>query len=107
MTFWRTQFDKALMTFMVVGMCALAYVAASNEKLSGFALQAAAGCLGCLLTLVTARRGEPVAFPGVDPSSTITKASSVIETTTKSETPKGTIVNGEPLRDDPPQNAGK
>lgn len=90
----RGQFDKALMTFMVVGMCALAFFASSNEKLSGFALQAAAGCLGCLLTLVTARRGvDPAQFP--DPSSTVTKASSTVETVTKAGAPEVLPQTGE------------
>lgn len=79
-----------LMTAMVVAFCAFAYLSGNNEKLNSFAtfaLQSAAGCLGCLLTLVTGRRGvDPTVFP--DPSSTITKASSTVETVTKAGAPE-------------------
>jgi hypothetical protein len=67
MTFLQTQFDKLLMAALVLAMCGLALL--TNEKLTAFALQAAGGCMGCLLTLVTAR-GRPPA----DPTSLVTSA---------------------------------
>ena len=57
MAWAQSQFDKCLMAFFVLALCAFSLV--QNEKVSAFALQGAAGCLGCLLTLVTARRTTP------------------------------------------------
>lgn len=57
MTFWKSQFDKVLMALLFSGLCALAFFATGNDKLATFALQSGAGCLGCLLTLVTSRKG--------------------------------------------------
>jgi hypothetical protein len=54
MTFLQSQFDKILMTFLVLVMCSFAY--SKNEKLVTFALQAASGCMGSLITLVVTKR---------------------------------------------------
>jgi hypothetical protein len=65
MTWLQTQFDKLLMAAFVLLLCGLSL--AGNEKLTAFALQGAAGCMGCLLTLVTARRNagpDPTPIPG-------------------------------------------
>lgn len=105
MSFWKTQFDKMLMTAMVVAFCAFAYLSGNNEKLNSFAtfaLQSAAGCLGCLLTLVTGRRtNDPSPFPSDTPTSSTVTASSKVETITKTEIPKTVILNGDPLEGPP------
>jgi len=75
----QAQFDKVLMSFFVLVLTGIALV--SNDKVSAFALQGAAGCLGCLLTLVTARRTGP----DPPPTSSITKV--VSETVTPAPTP--------------------
>lgn len=69
MTWGQSQFDKLLMAFFVIALCAFSVI--PNEKVSAFALQGAAGCLGCLLTLVTARRTA-----GPEPTSSVTKVTS-------------------------------
>lgn len=69
MTWIQSQFDKLLMAFFVLALCGFSL--ATNEKVSAFALQGAAGCLGCLLTLVTARRTI-----GPEPTSSVTKVTS-------------------------------
>lgn len=79
----KGSYDKNLMVIMIVAMCALALLAPSNDKLAAFALQAASGCLGCLLTLVTAHRNDPATPP--DPTSVVTEASSVVKTVTKTD----------------------
>ncbi len=56
MTFWRSQTDKFLMTALFLAMCLLASWPHVTDRVATFALQAAAGLLGCLLTLVTGRR---------------------------------------------------
>jgi uncharacterized membrane protein YjjP (DUF1212 family) len=87
-TFWRSQFDKLIVTFLFILMCGLAKWSANDDKLSTFALQSAAGLIGCLLTLVTSRKGNTETF--LDPTSqhqtTITETSAArsvapIETT--------------------------
>jgi hypothetical protein len=84
MTWGQSQFDKLLMAFFVLALTGLA--TASNDKVAAFALQGAAGCLGCLLTLVTARRTT-----GPEPTSSVTTTTSETVTPapqTKAETPK-------------------
>lgn len=84
-TFLKSQWDKALVSCLFLAMCALAYFSSGNDKLSTFALQSATGFLGCLLTLVTARRGvDLVPFPP-DPTSSTTTASSTVQTVTKTD----------------------
>ena len=81
--FWRSQFDKALVATLFLAMCGLAYVAQSNKELVTFALQAASGLVGCLLTLVTARRpASPDTL--TDPTSTkIETTTSTVQTATQ------------------------
>lgn len=77
MNWLQSQFDKLLMAFFVLALCGLSLL--SNEKLAAFALQGAAGCMGCLLTLVTARHPA-----GPDPTSSNTKTTSTTESETVS-----------------------
>jgi hypothetical protein len=84
-TFWRSQFDKALMAALFLAMCGLAAFFKADDKVSTFALQSAAGLLGCLLTLVTGRR--PTAPDTLmDPTSTTTKTSTTVESVAQKPT---------------------
>jgi hypothetical protein len=58
-TWLQSQFDKLLMAGIFLLLCGLASFLPGNDKLVTFVLQAASGCLGCLLTLVTQRRNVP------------------------------------------------
>jgi hypothetical protein len=58
-TWLQSQFDKLLMAGLFVCLCGLASLLPGNDRLDAFFLQSAAGCLGCLLTLVTQRRNVP------------------------------------------------
>lgn len=85
MTFLKTQFDKIMCAMLFLAMCALAFFAAGNEKFSAFALQGAASLLGCLLTLVTARRGaNNELFP---PDATTSTTTANVTTVSKTEVP--------------------
>jgi len=53
-TWLQSQFDKLLMTFLIIAFSVFALLV--GGKLEAFSLQAAGGCLGSLVTLVTARR---------------------------------------------------
>jgi hypothetical protein len=87
-TFWRSQFDKLLMTGLVVLFCGLSLFGYWNEKMQSFALQAASGCLGCIFTLVTARRpSTPDAFLEPTSSSSSTTTTSKTETVAPQEPP--------------------
>lgn len=87
------QFDKLLMALFVAGFCGLAFAclfvgkdAGVWDKLTAFALQAASGCLGCLLTLVTARRNSgPDLYP---PDATSQTTTATVSTVSKTETPQ-------------------
>lgn len=68
MKWFQNQYDKNLMSVLFIGSCGFA-MATGNDKIQAFALQAAAGLLGCLLTLVTAKRNADPAIP--DPSTTV------------------------------------
>lgn len=56
MMFFKSQLDKFLVAGLFVAMCGFGLLAGANDKLATFALQSAVTLLGCLLTLVTARR---------------------------------------------------
>jgi hypothetical protein len=84
--FLKTQFDKMMCAVLFLAMCAFAFFASGNEKFSAFALQSAAGLLGCLLTLVTARRGaNNELFP---PDSTSSTTTANVTTISKTEVPE-------------------
>jgi hypothetical protein len=55
-TWLQSQFDKLLMTFLILVFCCLALLV--GGKLEDFSKQAAGGCLGSLVTLVTTRRRD-------------------------------------------------
>lgn len=81
MPWFKTQFDKVLMALLFLAMAALALYAQGNKEVASWALQGGSGLLGCLLTLVTARRA---ATPEVDPTS--------LTTTTVSKTEAQTVI---------------
>ena len=58
-TWMQSQFDKLLMAGLFMCLCGLASLLPTHDKLVSFFLQSAAGCLGCLTTLVTQRRNVP------------------------------------------------
>lgn len=76
MIWWKTQFDKMLMAALLLIFCVLAIIASLcipasfADKLVAFFLQAGSGVIGCLLTLVTARRG--LAPDPAEPNTTVT-----------------------------------
>lgn len=98
----RSQWDKTLMSLFVVGFCGLAFACLWFgrdhpeiwDKLTAFALQAASGCLGCLLTLVTARRGadQPLFPPDPTSSTTTAQVTTVSRTDPPTPTPVTTVL---------------
>ena len=78
MTWLQSQFDKILITSMALVMCALTFT--TNDKLTAFALTTAGSCIGCLLTLVTARHSAP-------PEPTSSTSITTTETTTPAQKP--------------------
>jgi hypothetical protein len=67
MTWLQTQFDKILMSSLILFFCGLAWLVTGTVQ--AFALTSAGGCMGCLLTLVTARRtaGPEPSTPKIPP----------------------------------------